>query len=281
MDHNSIPDKPGLHNPDDPKSPSDDETYGSGPMVRSSPSDSSQNNRDNGESQKPSKCSNKRKKEDSDCSAGSTRITLQNVSSNADDDNEDEHNLHKHAHKIGTILGTSKAREKPWYKDAERRFKESMSMNLNKVSYLGKKQISSTYNHRTVSESADEPLETNIDPKLYCKHCKQLNVHCHNRIYSDYITKKMFSMYSNKIDNPGYDKMKKQMELAYNEKRRCNYYDRFEFYDSAHAELPWYLEYQSFTIAKMIQEVVVATRINHETREGVVKLLRAKRFRKA
>lgn len=126
-----------------------------------------------------------------------------------------------------------------------------------------------------------KPIQTDIDPKLFCKHCKQLNTHCHKHIYSDYITKKLFSIYSNKLEGPGYNDMKKEMVIAYNEKRRCNYYDRFGFYDSANVDLPWCLEYHSFTIAKMIQEVVVATKINHETREGIIQLLCAKKFHKA
>ena len=52
-------------------------------------------------------------------------------------------------------------------------------------------------------------------------------------------------------------------------------------YNNTEIDLPWCLEYQSFTIAKMIQEVVVATKINHETREGIVKMFHMKRFCKA
>lgn len=59
--------------------------------------------------------------------------------------------------------------------------------------------------------------------------------------------------------------MEKQMKVAYNEKRReKNYYDCFQFYGSVEVELPWYLENQSFTISKLIQEVVVATKINEK-----------------
>ena len=105
-----------------------------------------------------------------------------------------------------------------------------MKNNINTVSYPGKKQLSSTYNHCTSSAaSTDKPSETDIDLSLFCKHCKHHNTHYHNHVYSDYITKKMFSIYLNKIENLSYNEMEKKMKIAYNQKRRGNYYDQLQY----------------------------------------------------
>ena len=90
----------------------------------------------------------------------------------------------------------------------------------------------------------------------------------------------LFSMYSNKVRQPGSDEFREKMTEAYNEARRVNYHRKFNFYDAVHYEMPGCLAKYSMEIVRLMQEVVEATKINDETREGVIQMIKAKRHRK-
>ena len=146
-----------------------------------------------------------------------------------------------------TTTQTGSARDKPWYQKATEAFEKSMKTNLNPVSFVGRKDPKSTKGDAT-DEEGNTALEVQIDPTQYCEHCKQLLTHCHRRTYHDFITKKLFWMYRNQVEQPGWDEIKKQMRIAYNEHRRSRYHERFGFYDGEEWELPGCLENFSFTI---------------------------------
>ena len=93
---------------------------------------------------------------------------------------------------------------------------------MNPVSFPGQKKSSST-NNTTASNEGREPLNVEIDSHLYCEHCKQINPHCHKCVYGDFVCKKIFWMYSNKVEHPGWDEIKKQMSIAFNEHGRSKY----------------------------------------------------------
>ena len=185
----------------------------------------------------------------------------------------------KHASRITTQSGNP--RDKPWYEAAATQFQQNMRSSINPVSFEGRKTLTSKWNSTADKNGNDiTPLEVDIDPFLYCEHCKQLNTHCHKRCYKDYILKKLFFMYSNKTEQPTLEQIKAEVFIAYNERRKVMDHEKFGFYDGVDWELPKCIKDYCTEIAKLIKEVVVATRINNETREGNVQMLRAKRFRK-
>lgn len=165
----------------------------------------------------------------------------------------------------------------PFYDAAQELLKTTFSASINSASFTGRNNLSS----KNVPKSYQGILEIEMDSSLYCRHCKQLKKnYCHRVVYSDYIKKKLFSMYSNKGRQPGIDEFTEKMTEAYNEARRVNYHRKFNFYDAVHYEMPGCLAKYSMEIVRLMQEVVEATKINDETREGVIQMIKAKRHRK-
>ena len=76
-----------------------------------------------------------------------------------------------------------------------------------------------------------------MDLSRFCCHCKQLNSYCRKLVYKDFITKKLFYLYSNKVNQPIFKEIKEQTVITYNMKRIVNYADSFRFYDGAEIEL--------------------------------------------
>ena len=73
----------------------------------------------------------------------------------------------------------------------------------------------------------------------------------------------------NRITKPLYDKIKAEMKVAHNEKRRVEFHKECGFYDKEDVELLLCLIGFLFELVTLIQQVAEATKINLETREGV------------
>ena len=168
-----------------------------------------------------------------------------------------------------------------WCTVANKMYKDYLETNINPISFTGKNKITSTANGLTEAKKGTHELERVIDPSLYCRHCKQLNDHCHFKVFGDYIQKKLFFNYANKTDYPGKIQIYKECKEAYNEMRRVVFYQKFHFYDGAEVDLPYCLICLQYDMEDMIKHLVRATNINNQTMRGVVHCIRAKRSRQA
>ena len=165
-----------------------------------------------------------------------------------------------------------------WYVAANNVFEHTLKLNINPVSFVGRKNHNPYSN---IPKCADETvdLEVECDTSLYCLQCKQLNNYCHRKVYKDYIKTKLFANYANQLVKPKYDEIKEAMKEAYNERRCVMVHEEFKFYDREDIDMPDCLVGYSFELATLIKDVVKAAKINHETRLGVCKYVAAKRMR--
>ena len=137
----------------------------------------------------------------------------------------------------------------------------------------------SIVNTKTYLKSAS--LEIEMDKETYCPDCKQLLDHCHRRVYSDYIKKKLFFKFANITRQPECDEVLTAFQAAYNEVRRVSFHQKFNFYDGAELEVPDCMYKYQWDLVHMIEEIVEGCKINKETKDGIVQLIKAKRLRKA
>ena len=166
-----------------------------------------------------------------------------------------------------------------WCKEANTQLKKVLECNLNPISFSGMNKLISLSNGFTGTKLEEEMgLEQKMDPSLYCHHCKQLNKHCHFKVYGDYIEEKLFFLYTKKTVNPGDAVIYKQCQEVYNKKCRDFFHDMFHFYNEAECKLPYCCTKQAYKIETMIQNIVKPTDINDQTRRGVVKYICTKRF---
>ena len=94
-----------------------------------------------------------------------------------------------------------------YYDEVQKLLKETFKASMNPVSFEGKNNISSN----NLPTNLQGALEIEMDPGLYCRHCKQLKKeYCHRVVYADYIKKKLFSIYSNKGRQPGSDEFREK-----------------------------------------------------------------------
>ena len=153
-----------------------------------------------------------------------------------------------------------------------------LKKNINPVSFVGRNDYNPYSNIPPCTEESTE-LEIEEDPSKFCRQCKQLNSYCHRIVYQEFIKRKLFSIYSNQLKSPSLDKIKEEMKIAYNEKRRVEIVKEFHLYDQENIDMPPCLISYLFRLRSLIHEVTEATKINFETREGVSKYIAAKRMR--
>ena len=102
-------------------------------------------------------------------------------------------------------------KKKAYFEAADKSYKQSLKTNINTVSFQGKTMFTSLHadesivNTKTYLKSAS--LEIEMDKEMYCKDCIQLLDHCHRRVYSDYIKKKLFFKFANITRKPECDKV--------------------------------------------------------------------------
>ena len=175
-------------------------------------------------------------------------------------------------------------KKKPYFAAIDSIYNESMKTNLNRVSFVGKTLLSSDHARKRAAETMDigmSPIEITMNSNKYCKDCNQLCEFCHRRVYSDYIKKKVFFEYANITVQPKCDDIIKTCEDSYNEIRRVSFHQKFNFYDGAEQDLPPCLYAFSWELVHMIEEIIEGAKINSETKDGIIKLIAAKRLRKA
>ena len=175
-------------------------------------------------------------------------------------------------------------KKKPYFAAIDSIYNESMKTNLNRVSFVGKTLLSSDHARKRAAETMDigmSPIEIAMNSNKYCKDCNQLYEFCHRRVYSDYIKKKVFFEYANITVQPKCDDIIKTCEESYNEIRRVSFHQKFNFYDGAEQDLPPCLYAFSWELVHMIEEIIEGAKINSETKDGIIKLIAAKRLRKA
>ena len=176
-------------------------------------------------------------------------------------------------------------KKKPYFEAADKCYKESLKTNINMVSFQGKTMFTSLHadesivNTKTYLKSAS--LEIEMDKETYCPDCQQLLDHCHRRVYSDYIKKKLFFKFANITRQPECDEVLTAFQAAYNEVRRVSFHQKFNFYDGAELEVPDCMYKYQWDLVHMIEEIVEGCKINKETKDGIVQLIKAKRLRKA
>ena len=71
------------------------------------------------------------------------------------------------------------------------------------------------------------------------------------------------------------------MTEAYNKARRVNFHRKFNFYDAAEHEMPGCLAKYSYGIVRLMQEVVEGTKINNETKNEIIQMIKAKQHHKS
>ena len=181
------------------------------------------------------------------------------------------------------VKGSKKdKKKKPFYDAANEVFQTQMKRNMNPVSFVGKKEETTLDNTVSPKLEGDQgPLEKPMDKKLNCAACKQLHDFCHRKVYSDYIKKKIFYDYKNKTNYPDSDEIQAKIKEAYNEKRRVDVHLHFNFYDGAVYPLLNCLYGYSWELVHMVNDLTECARINHDTKNGIVEFIRAKRHRKA
>ena len=148
-----------------------------------------------------------------------------------------------------------------------------MKANINTVSFDGIKRVS--------YENEQQNLEIDISPDNYCQDCGQLHEHCHLKVHGNYIKKKIFTTYRDKSELCGTDHILSSIQEAYNESRRVDYCNRFRFYDATDENVPGCVQRLACKLVSNVQELRQASIINREIKNGIVQLIRAKRFRRA
>ena len=137
-----------------------------------------------------------------------------------------------------------------WYVTANTYFQKLLKANINPVSFIGRNNHNPYSNIPPCKDSTAE-LEVEEDPAKYCLQCNQLNAYCHRVVYQDFIKKKLFSKYMNRITKPTYDEVKAEMRIAYNQKREVEYHKEFGFIDNENVELPLCLIGYSFDLVNL------------------------------
>ena len=175
--------------------------------------------------------------------------------------------------RLSEISTQTTERSKAWFPTARAAFNEKARANINPVSFNGIK--------RRQYQNESTKLEIEISPDTYCSGCKQLHEHCHLKVHSNYIRKKLFATYRDQSELYGKVHIMASVKDAYNECRRVDYCNRFRFYDTTEEDLPGCLERIGNQLVSTVQELRNACIINGEVKEGIVQLLRTKRFRRA
>ena len=93
--------------------------------------------------------------------------------------------------------------------------------------------------------------------------------------------KKVFYKYKGVSEQPEFAIILAECEEAYNEARRVKYHSKFNFYDGADVKLPLCLYAYVCEIINMMEEIVAGAKINDETKDRIVKMLKAKRLRRS
>ena len=175
--------------------------------------------------------------------------------------------------RLSEITTQTKEKSKHWFPKAKEIFDNKVKANINTVSFDGIKRVS--------YENEQQNLEIDISPDNYCQDCGQLHEHCHLKVHGNYIKKKIFTTYRDKSELCGTDHILSSIQEAYNESRRVDYCNRFRFYDATDENVPGCVQRLACKLVSNVQELRQASIINREIKNGIVQLIRAKRFRRA
>ena len=118
-----------------------------------------------------------------------------------------------------------------------------------------------------------EALEVAMNEDEYCHSCNQRVEYCCRKVYADCMKKKVFFIYWNTVVHPDSETVTEEIKDVYNKKCRVEYHNKFNFYDGAYLALPNCLYGFACELTHIVNELVECTKINRETREGIVSLI--------
>ena len=193
---------------------------------------------------------------------------------NSYEDEETENKRLRRNLRSSDASGLTHEQTKNWMPRARRIFNEKLRSSVNPVSFEGRRE--------STRQRDSNELEVDMCEADYCPGCQQVHERCHLKVHAHYIQKKIFVMYKD-TSSPlagGADSIMANIKTAYNESRRVDYCKRFRIYDAQEEELPTCLLPLANKVVTSVKEVAQACKINAEIRQGIVQMLRAKRFRR-
>ena len=171
------------------------------------------------------------------------------------------------------ISTSTESKAKKWFPQAKSLFNDKMKASINTVSFQGlpKEKNAGADVHK---------LEIDLSQDDYCKHCLQTHAFCHKKVHTNYIVKKVFTVYQHRTDMGASEEIMGTIRQAYNESRRVDICTRFGFYDIKEEPMPGCVEEIGKKLVSTVKELRGAAKTNQDIKDGIVQYIRAKRFRR-